>query len=64
MGNVSTYAIEGQDEEKVKQMTKLCITQGMDIISPACGLGMGSPLKNVQAVLKGMKEYGDESCLK
>ncbi|MBQ7077913.1 MAG: methylcobamide--CoM methyltransferase [Lachnospiraceae bacterium] len=64
MGNVSTYAIEGQDEEKVKQMTKLCITQGMDIISPACGLGMGSPLKNVQAVLTGTKEYGGESCLK
>lgn len=56
MGNVSTYAIEGQTPDKVKQLVHHCVEQGMDIISPACGLGMGSPLANVQAVLQGTEE--------
>ena len=56
MGNVSTYAIEGGDPDKVKQLVHNCVNQGIEIISPACGLGMGSPLCNVQAVLQGTEE--------
>lgn len=56
MGNVSTYAIEFGDPEKVNALTKRCVQNGADIISPACGLGMKSPLKNVQAILKALKE--------
>lgn len=56
MGNVSTYAIEEASPEKVKQLSCRCIEQGIHIISPACGLGMGSPLINVKAVLQGVQE--------
>lgn len=56
MGNVSTYALEFGDTDKVKMLTKGCVKSGSDIISPACGLGMKSPLRNVQAILAGLVE--------
>lgn len=60
MGNVSTYALEFADPEKVRVLTKGCVDSGADIISPACGLGMRSPLKNVQAILASVKEEGKD----
>ena len=60
MGNVSTFAIEMQDENTVEKLTRACYTNGSDIISPACGLGMGSDLKNVQAVLRTVSTFGEE----
>lgn len=56
MGNVSTYALEFADPEKVKALTRNCMKNGSNIISPACGLGMKSPLVNVQAILECVKE--------
>lgn len=55
MGNVSTYALEFGDPEKVRSLTRNCIKNGSDILSPACGLGMKSPLENVQAMLHEVK---------
>ena len=56
MGNVSTFALEFGEQEKVRTLAKGCVKSGSDIISPACGLGMKSPLANVQAILKCLKE--------
>ena len=56
MGNVSTYAIEFGDPDRVKMLTTSCRRGGSDIISPACGLGMKSPLINVQAILECLTE--------
>lgn len=56
MGNVSTYALEFGDPDRVKMLTRGCVNSGSDIISPACGLGMKSPLANVQAILECLKE--------
>lgn len=56
MGNVSTYALEFGSPEKVRTLTKGCVKNGSDIISPACGLGMKSPLVNIQAILKCLQE--------
>jgi MtaA/CmuA family methyltransferase len=50
MGNVSTYAIEFGDPEKIAQLTLKCVKDGSDIIAPACGLGMKSALTNVKAI--------------
>ena len=55
MGNVSTYALEYGTEDKVSAITKKCINDGVCIVSPACGLGMTSPLANIQAMLKTAK---------
>ena len=57
MGNVSTYALEFGDPERVKMLTKSCIKSGSDIIAPACGLGMKSPLVNIQAILACMQAF-------
>ncbi|MDR1921071.1 MAG: methylcobamide--CoM methyltransferase, partial [Candidatus Adiutrix sp.] len=48
MGNVSTFALELSAPEKIAALTRHCLKTA-DIISPACGLGTGSPLGNVQA---------------
>ena len=56
MGNVSTYTLEFGEPEKVKSLTKNCMKNGADIISPACGLGMKSPLNNIKAMLESVKE--------
>ncbi|MGF0033305.1 uroporphyrinogen decarboxylase family protein [Bariatricus sp. SGI.154] len=56
MGNVSTYALEFGDPDRVKMLTRGCVKNGSDIISPACGLGMKSPLANVQSILACLKE--------
>ena len=59
MGNVSTFAIEMQEEKTVDKLTRASYANGSDIISPACGLGMGSPLNNVQQVLKTVKTFAE-----
>lgn len=60
MGNVSTYTLEFGTPEKIAELTKNCVQNGSDIISPACGLGMKSPLQNVRAMLNSLVE-GDAS---
>lgn len=62
MGNVSTYALEFGDPSKVRQLTEGCVRQGADILSPACGLGMKSPLKNVRTILESLTKEED-ACL-
>ncbi len=56
MGNVSTYTLEFGKPDKVKALARICRDNGSDIVSPACGLGMKSPLRNVQAILECIKE--------
>lgn len=56
MGNVSTYTLEFGEPEKIRTLTTYCVSNGSDIISPACGLGMKSPLKNIQAMLAALDE--------
>ena len=59
MGNVSTYAIEFGEPKKIADLTKNCVKAGANIISPACGLGMKSPLDNVKSMLESLTK-GDE----
>lgn len=50
VGNVSTFALERSDQKKVEALVEASIKAGSDIIAPACGLGTGTPLRNVQAM--------------
>ena len=59
MGNVSTYALEFGDPQKVADLAKYSVEHGSSILSPACGLGMKSPLVNVQAMLHYLKNTYD-----
>ena len=56
MGNVSTYSIEFGDPEKVARLTQNIVKAGANIISPACGLGMKSPLKNVRSMIQSLSK--------
>lgn len=66
MGNVSTYTLEFGDPEKVGILSKNCMKNGSDIIAPACGLGMKSPMANIQAIWKAIQEEeehaGNQDC--
>lgn len=55
MGNISSFALQSANEEKIKKMTENAINSGINIVSPACGLGTQSPMKNIQAILKTVK---------
>lgn len=55
MGNISSFTLETANEDKISTMTKNAISSGIDIVSPACGLGTQSPMKNIQAMLKTVK---------
>ncbi len=53
MGNVSTQLLHTGEKDKIISITKNCIDSGVDIISPACGLSMGTSIDN----LKTMTDY-------
>jgi [methyl-Co(III) methanol-specific corrinoid protein]:coenzyme M methyltransferase len=56
MGNISTILLEFGDEDKVANQTYRLISEGIDIISPACGLSTSTPLKNINSMTKVVKE--------
>jgi [methyl-Co(III) methanol-specific corrinoid protein]:coenzyme M methyltransferase len=56
MGNISTYALEFQEPSSIKALTNNCIRKGSDIIAPACGLGMKTPLINIQEIISTLND--------
>jgi MtaA/CmuA family methyltransferase len=50
MGNVSTQLLEFGEAEKVARVTERLVRDGIDIISPACGLSTSTSLTNIRAV--------------
>jgi len=56
MGNVSTYLLEFGDEDKIANQTERLVKDGINIISPACGLSTSTPLKNIESMTKIVKE--------
>lgn len=56
MGNVSTYTLEFGDPDKVGTLAENCVKNGSDIVAPACGLGMRSPLANIRAILQAVQK--------
>ena len=51
MGNVSTHAIGTMPEEKVRGLTRSAREMGVDILAPACGLPLSTPLCNIRAMV-------------
>ena len=49
MGNLSTIKLEQGDPEGIARNTELLLQHGIDILSPACGLGTATPLQNIKA---------------
>lgn len=56
MGNVSTYLLEFGDPEKIGAVTRRLMRDGIDIISPACGLSTSTTLANINALTGTVKK--------
>lgn len=55
MGNLSTFALQWSEEEKIAQITRNLIRDGVDIISPACGLSTSTTLNHIRAMTHEVK---------
>jgi [methyl-Co(III) methanol-specific corrinoid protein]:coenzyme M methyltransferase len=55
MGNLSTILLEGGDPEKVARRTETLVHEGIDIISPACGLSTSTSLDTIRAMTNTVK---------
>lgn len=50
MGNISTYLLEFGKPRTLAAVAENLLRQGVDILSPACGIGARTPLANLRAV--------------
>ena len=55
MGNISTYLLEFGTTDRVVAVAQRLVREGVDIISPACGLSTSTSLKNIRAVTDAVK---------
>lgn len=55
MGNISTYTLQFGEPGTVEKLSNFASKHGSDILSPACGVGMDSPIENIQAILQQVK---------
>ena len=58
MGNVSTALLEFGDPNKVARNTERLVRDGINIISPACGLSTSTGLDNIRALTGAVKGHG------
>lgn len=58
MGNVSTQLLHTGQEEKIVSITRNCIDSGVNIVSPACGLSMATPVNNLKVMTEFVKREG------
>ncbi|HEX9062751.1 MAG TPA: MtaA/CmuA family methyltransferase [Clostridia bacterium] len=57
MGNLSTFLLEQGNPEKITSQTERLLRDGIDIISPACGLSTSTSLENIRALTYTVKEH-------
>lgn len=57
MGNLSTYLLEFGPADKVARQAANLVRDGVDIISPACGLSTSTSLENIRAMTRAVKDY-------
>lgn len=55
MGNISTQLLHQGQPERILQAVKRNLNLGIDIISPACGISMETPLPNLRALTSEVK---------
>lgn len=55
MGNVSTLLLQTGPIERIVLVTETALNSGVDVLSPACGLGMSTPINNLRAMIGCLK---------
>jgi [methyl-Co(III) methanol-specific corrinoid protein]:coenzyme M methyltransferase len=58
MGNVSTFALEWNEPEKIRRITRNLVNNGVNIISPACGLSTSTKLETIRVMTGEVKNGG------
>ena len=56
MGNVSTQLLHTGEGDKIISISRNAIKSGVDIVSPACGLSMATPVVNLRAMTDYVKK--------
>ena len=56
MGNLSTYLLEFGDPQKVAKAAESLVRRDVDLKAPACGLSTSTPLENIRAFTRTVKE--------
>jgi len=56
MGNLSTYLLEWGPAERIAETTRKLAEDGIDIVSPACGLSCSTRIANIRAMTDAVKE--------
>ena len=59
MGNLSTYALQWSEPEKICSVTRNLVANGIDIISPACGLSTSTKLESIRAMTNAVTKGGE-----
>jgi [methyl-Co(III) methanol-specific corrinoid protein]:coenzyme M methyltransferase len=55
MGNLNTFVLDSAAEDKIRHSARRLIEAGVDVISPACGLSMSTPVRNIRAMTDEVK---------
>ncbi|MDR1773327.1 MAG: MtaA/CmuA family methyltransferase [Clostridioides sp.] len=63
MGNVSTYALEYSDEDNIRKIANNCLRE-VDILSPACGIGVRSKFSHIKTIVDCTKEEQKSNVIK
>ncbi|WP_407311294.1 uroporphyrinogen decarboxylase family protein [Desulfosporosinus sp. SB140] len=56
MGNVNTQLLHTGEQEKIISITRHALHSKVDIVAPACGLSMATPISNLKAMTDYVKE--------
>ena len=56
MGNISTYLLEWGPEERIAETASKLAEEGIDIVSPACGLSCSTRIGNIRAMTDAVRE--------
>jgi [methyl-Co(III) methanol-specific corrinoid protein]:coenzyme M methyltransferase len=56
MGNVNTQLLHTGEPQRIIQNAGILLTQGIEIIAPACGISLATPQDNLQALTCAVKE--------
>jgi [methyl-Co(III) methanol-specific corrinoid protein]:coenzyme M methyltransferase len=55
MGNVSTFTLENGTIQNIKDLALNCVSTGVDILSPACGIGPKTAFSHIKAMIETVK---------
>ncbi len=56
MGNISTVLLHQGKPAKIEAVVRQVVNEGVDIVAPACGFSPFTPLVNIQAMCRTVKE--------